>query len=290
VPDGLGADDAVLLRETARIGSNCADVQAHAIIRLYDDGYGDGGDAAEFYDFGRAAGQISRRFYLVNAGHVAADLAVVQSPALPFSWTSGVYPGTSETLYGSPPCGDVLGPQGQNSYCAMSISYSGATTEDGRWAIALTGAYTSEVARKLRGTATSEAVLDYRNEIVNSASVDVRVGETAPHHLIASNRGGAPALSLRAAEDLTPPLSWGSTPTGPAFPGGAGTITLHGHGITYDYCTPVLDVGHECVVTVNFSPTEVGSSAHSFVIEYSTPEGTFHASAFRSFYGLRVGP
>jgi hypothetical protein len=81
VPDGLGADDAVLLRETARIGSNCADVQARAIIRLYDDG----GDAAAFYDFGRAAGPISRRFYLVNAGHVAADLAVVQSPALPFS-------------------------------------------------------------------------------------------------------------------------------------------------------------------------------------------------------------
>jgi hypothetical protein len=48
VPDPLGPDDAALLRDVARFGSNCADVEPRAIITRSDPSSG----AGEFSDLG----------------------------------------------------------------------------------------------------------------------------------------------------------------------------------------------------------------------------------------------
>jgi hypothetical protein len=56
--------------------------------------------------------------------------------------------------------------------------------------------------------------------------------------------------------------------------------------VTYDYGTDVLDVDRECVVTVHFTPAEVGVTVrHMLLIEYATAEGTFQAGAVRVFSG-----
>jgi len=272
VPDGLSAADATVLRDVARIGSSCADVRVKAELRLHDESGRGLLVTTPPFDYGRAAGPISSRFTLENQGDTAAGIVDAQALAPPFSWTTGGYPGVSGTdVDGTPPCADTLAP---GRSCRMAVSYSAATTGAGQLTLRFTDAYITDMTRALQGTATREAVLTVRPH--RAETIEVPLGETAALHLMVTNRGGAPASQIHEAAEIAPPFHWGPTGPGGAFPGGSGSTSID--GVTYDYCTTVLDVGHECVLTASFSPTQPGVIRRPLTIEYSTAEGPYQVT------------
>jgi hypothetical protein len=285
VPEGLSPTDAALLREVARVGSACAGVRARAII------WNNGGASS----FGRAGAPVSLFIYFKNLGDTAAGITDGQTLAPPFSWTTGGYPGFSGKLADdriTPPCSAVLAPKSQ---CAVAVTYSGEITATGLLTLNLTGAYKTALTVTLDGTTTDQPLLTIRRDPSTTRLeipyVVALPGETAPFNLFLLNRGGALASSIAPATVfpmLLPPFSWGPDNTGAPFPGGSGTTTID--GTAYDYCTDMLDVGRECVITASFSPTAPGRRAAWFRLLYETDAGTVSVTSVVNTFAPDAGP
>jgi hypothetical protein len=272
-PPGLSKEDAVSLREIARVGSTCAAFRAPARIR--------GFPQSSF-----VAGSPQRRFVLVeNVGDSPAGLSDGQTLAAPFAWSSGTYPGYADTRLSpdAPPCGSQLAPW---SGCTLAVTFSGAEAGAGTLTLGLTGAYEPALAIPLSGETTEQPVLELHRDpgstgpdprgfgwMPPSASVSARQGETAVFHFFVTNVGGSSAAALAGYQLGTlpfssPPWSWGTTADPDAgFPGGNGSITLEGN--TWPHCSDVLEAGQTCVVTGAFTPQE------------PPPNGEYHSRALR---------
>jgi len=81
------------------------------------------------------------------------------------------------------------------------------------------------------------------------------------------NYGRATASSI-AADALSPSWSWGMTDHGEVFPGGSTSVVVN--GVTYDHCPPELEPGGVCVLSLLFSPTEIGCSPFDLRLAYTS--------------------
>jgi hypothetical protein len=262
VPSGVTTEDAVRLRDVAKIGTACAAPQVEGSARLYDlkaNGAQqdvDGPDGGPPFDFGTAGTAVSNVLYLANLGDAGIGIRDAQIAA-PFAWTTGAFPGGTGAIGANAFCATSLAP---GAVCLLSVSYTGSTTGLGRLTLELSGAYQASVTRTLYGTSTSRPLLTVSpspgisppptND--GSYSVSAGSGETLPFTLFVANHGGAPAIGLAPGASLDPPFYWGATGSG-TFPGGNGTTQVR--GVTYDYCAATLGTGDVCVVTANFAPT-----------------------------------
>jgi hypothetical protein len=288
VPAGLSATDAATLRAIATIGSNCADVHVKGIARLVDSQGGADGTTPDggAFNFGTTALPIASTFYLLNAGETAIQLSDATVPPS-FEWTSGAYPGGSGGATGNfaadcipippdvPYCGSVLEPQ---QSCAMSVTYSGASTSDGTLSVDLSGAYAETVARRLSGVATDRAFLFVSNSpdflpcgpvatcSAGASQVFTDGGSPVPFTVFLGNRGAVAATTL-SGEPAASPFAWGGT----GFPGGSGAVEMDAG--TFDYCVAPLAPGDFCVMTGQFLPIDAGTFLGVLRISYSDSQG-----------------
>ena len=310
VPAGLSTQEAALLREVARVGSNCAGVQPKAFV-LWADGIQNGQSGltypepdgglqfAEPFDYGTAGSTITNYFVLTNFGETAAGLEDGLTLAPPFAWSGDAgYPGGSGlvTVNGFQSysfCSSSLSPAAVGMSpptCVVAVSYSGETSGTGVLTLKLTNDYQSGFSRELRGNSTARAALhvsadpgDFGCTDATCGPIDLTGGESA--NLVVSNRGGSSVTSLSVGTPLAPQFSWGGD--GGAFPGGTGVGSVNGEN--YDYCTTqALGAGQRCMVTVRFVPTTDGGPFTTAVnLAASDASGTVTPNANRNIQGGR---
>ena len=247
-------------------------------------------------DFGTAAIPIPLYFFLLNEGGTTVDLSDGMTLAPPFAWTAGgAYPGGSgiadggagATEDGLSFCSSSLAP---STFCALAITYSAASSAQGRVTLDLTGAYLPTLTRELAGTATDRARLTLSDDpsfstCTDSSCAPADVGVnfvyevTAALNLFVRNQGALPVTVMAQGTPLSPPFAWGDA----GFPGGSGSLTLD--GASYPYCATPLEVGAQCVVTVIFAPPDGGTYPGAANIAYSDAVGPVSPDANRDLQG-----
>jgi hypothetical protein len=285
VPAGLSATDAATLRDIARVGSNCSQIQLKGAIAT---SFPQNADGTMSFDFGVAGLPITMPFQLSNSGGATVGIHDALTLAAPFTWTSGAYPGGSDPTF----CGDSLAP---GSTCTISITYSGASSATGNLTLDFTGdSYLPSATCALHGTATNRAFLTVSDNpgffsctdaTCSPSYVGTYPGGTGTLDLFVLNHGGAPVTSLAGGTALTSPFAW----AGGAFPGGSGSIDYGSPTQTIPYCSGTLGVDEQCVVTVAFSPSALGTYSGDADLAYADASGAVLPNAMRSISG-KCGP
>ncbi len=258
--------------------------------------YGCGGNQSSF-DFGTAGTAIDSLFVVQNTGLAQAGLNDGATLALPFSYSTGTFPGGtgSTNAFGSTLsfCSSTLA---ANSACVLSLRYSGTTSATGTLTLNLSNAFSATATLSLNGTATQRALVTVNEGSGFFACTDascpgqpVQFGPVAspcasvPHDFVVTNRGRVATTSLNGGTPLPFAFGYGSTGTG-VFPGGTGTKMVN--GIQLNYCTASLLAGGQCVVTINFAPPS-GSGSYSGELDlaYSDGMGAVTPDAARAIAG-----
>jgi hypothetical protein len=284
VPAGISAADAAALRDIARVGSNCSQIQLKGAIAT---SFPQNADGTRSYDFGTSGLPITMQFQLSNSGGASVGVAAL-ALAPPFSWTSGgAYPGGSDSTF----CASAIAP---GTTCFISLTYSGASSATENLTLDFTGeTYLPSASATLVGAATTRAYLtvndtpgfDSCNDETCAASyVGTFPGGTRTLDLFVLNRGGAPVTMLGAGNAIAPPFAWANG----AFPGGSGSIDTGSTGMI-PYCTSTLAVGAECAITIAFSPSALGTYAGAVDLTYADATGALAPNAKRTLTG-KCGP
>lgn len=285
VPAGISASDAATLRDIARVGSNCSQIQLKGAVAT---SFPQNTDGTRSYDFGTSGLPITMQFQLSNSGGAPVGVHDALTLAPPFSWTTGAYPGGSDPSF----CADTIAP---GNACFISLTYSGAASATETLTLSFTGdTYLSSASATLKGAATTRALLtvndapgfDACNDSDCAASyVGTFPGGTQTLDLYVLNRGGAQADLMAPGTALAAPFAW----VGGAFPGGSGSVDTGAPTGMMPYCSSTLDVGAECVISVVFSPSALGTYAGAVDLIYSDAIGELMPNAKRTLTGV-AGP
>lgn len=267
VPSGLSEADAAALRDIARVGANCSQIQLKGAIST---SFPQNADGSRSFDFGTSGRPITSTFQLSNSGGAPVGIHDGLTLADPYSWTSGAYPGGSDPGF----CGDALAP---GSTCTISITFSGASSATGTVTLDFSGdTYQPSASSALHGVGTDRAFLTVSDAPGFFSCTDADCapsyvgtypGGTSTLDLYVLNRGAAPVTSLAADASMSAPFAW----AGGAFPGGTGSVAFG--STTLPYCTGTLDVGATCVVSIAFSPSALGTYAGAATLAYSDASG-----------------
>lgn len=278
VPDGISASDAAALRESALVGSSCADVFPHALTRAN----------VVVEDFGVAGIAIPAVLVLDNRGPEPGTITPQPFAAGgPFQWTNGTFPGglveqtKSPTFCPQAPGSNFSWEVPAGSSCLVSVSFSGASTSSTQLVLDLGNDYRPTLEVALSGTqgAATRALLTVSEDGGYVGCSDL-VCETAEFKtsdaldLVVTNRGGAPATTLGPGLPLDGSFEW----AGGAFPGGTGSKKLvHQQTPTGGYADPdhvypycgggALAPGEQCIVSLTFNPTSTGFDQPSIPIQ-----------------------
>lgn len=266
IPDGVSTTEVAALRESALVGSSCADVHPHALTRA--------NVVAE--DFGVSALAIPAVLVLQNTGPEAGTITPEPLTAGgPFSWTTGTFPGGVPDTTKSPSfCAQAPGGNAwevpADSSCLLSLEFSGTSTASAPLVLNLGNDYRPTLDIALSGTKgdTTRAFLTVSEDAGYVGCNDL-VCESAEFHagdaldLIVTNRG-APTTALGPGLPLQDAFAW----AGGAFPGGTGSKKLvHLQTATggyadpehvYPYCGGVLASGAQCIVSLTFTASASG--------------------------------
>jgi len=296
VPAGLSPQDAARLRDTALVGSGCADVHLRALVslRAENEFVAPGFDGGPPFDYGTAGFSIPAIYYLSNIGEDDAGLSDGWTLAPPFAWAGdGGFPGGSGTagVGGTPFCSASLAP---HQSCALSVSYSGTSSGAGRLTVGLSNAYIPSVWRGMQGTSTGRALLTvgaepgYFNCLgspCNGVGFFAGPGQQLIFSLLVTNRGALPVTALSNNAPLTAPFVWGDGGAFNAFPGGTGTGNLWTD--TYPYCAVGnLGPGQRCLLTASFVMPDAGGISTPVDLAYSdslgpvTPDALIQVTGF----------
>jgi hypothetical protein len=267
VPDGISTSDAAALRESALVGSKCADVHPHALTRAN----------VVAQDFGVAAIAIPAVLVLENHGPEPGTITPQPFGASSaFQWTNGTFPGgvpdptKSPTFCAQEPGGDSWQvPAG--SACLLSVEFSAASTSSASLVLNLGNDYRPTLEIALSGTQGefTRALLTVSEDAGYVGCSDA-VCESAQFQtgdaldLVVTNRGGAPTTTLGPGLPLDGGFAW----AGGTFPGGTGSKKLvheqtatAGHADAdhvYEYCGGVLAPGEQCIVSLTFNAAPSG--------------------------------
>jgi hypothetical protein len=267
VPDGISTSEAAALRESALVGSSCADVHPHALTRAN----------VVVEDFGVSALSIPAVLVLDNrgpeAGTITPEPLAVNGP---FQWTNGTFPGglidstKTPTFCPEAPGGSAWQVPAETT-CLVSVSFSGTSTANAPLVLNLGNDYrpTLEVALSgIAGSAT-RALLTISEDggYVGCSDLVCEHAEFEPGDaldFVVTNRGGAPTTTLGPGLPLEGSFEW----VGGTFPGGTGSKKLvHQQTATggyadpdhvYPYCGGVLAPGAQCIVSLTFTATPSG--------------------------------
>jgi hypothetical protein len=285
VPAGVSAADAAKLRSVALVGSNCADVQLEGALLTSFPAAPDGGS---LFDFGTAGSPVTTQFQLMNTGGMTVGVKDGMTLAPPFAWTSGgAYPGGSGAGF----CGSSLAP---GVSCNISVTYTGASSASGMLTLDLTNSYVPTASCALKGTASPRALLTVSDapglfECTDSTCAPNQIdgsiwggSVTVPLTLYVMNLGALPATAFGPGTPLSPPFFW----AGGAFPGGVGSVPMGYPPTSFPYCSGAIAPGEQCVVTVNFSPTAVGTYPGAVNVAYSDAMGPVTPNANRNISGV----
>lgn len=262
VPEGITSSEAAALRESALVGSSCADVHPHALTRA--------NVVAE--DFGTSALSIPAVLVLDNHGPEPGTLTPEPLPANgPFQWTNGAFPGgipdpgKTPTFCQQAPGGNAWQvPAG--SSCLVSLEFKATSTASAPLVLDLGNDYRPTLEIALSGTAgdATRALLTISEDRGYVGCNDL-VCEHAQFYasdaldLVVTNRGGVPTTTIGPGLPLDGTFAW----VGGAFPGGTGSKKLvHQQTATagyadpeqvYPYCGGVLAPGEQCIVSLEFT-------------------------------------
>jgi hypothetical protein len=177
----------------------------------------------------------------------------------------------------------------------MSLTYSGAVTGSTTAGFTFTDAYLRSLDLTVAGERAQGPVLALHRvgEPVPGQStfgpppvivLQGAVGSTTPADVLLINRGSS--LAYLSGHALTGPFSWRPLNLGLEFPGGAGPITVQGQA--FSYCGATLDAGDECLLMLNYTPTQptVAPPAQFTDTTSLTFTGSGNSSASRAIYGL----
>jgi hypothetical protein len=294
VPAEVSAGDALLLREVALVGSDCAEVRVKAIVDWRID------VRCHPFDFGVMGASIPTLLFLKNNGYSTAGLEDALTFAPPFAWSAGdAYPGGAGTVtsFGTDYafCGSTLA---AGETCVLSVEYVPTAAGSSTLTLQVTDAYLPTVTCELQGAPTSRALLTISESpgffgctdaVCAAAGLVVQPGQTVTRGFVVSNRGGAPTTALDVGTPLVAPFTWGPCGSDGLFPGGSGTGIVE--NVEYDYCAEqTLGRGEQCVVTVSFCPTEPGPSIQSAVnLGYADADGPVSPNANRTIVGATSG-
>lgn len=280
-PDGLDPRVAARLRQSAKVGSQCADVHIGASVFIFDPAFApDGVDGGPPFDFGVAGSPVTGFFTLQNRGPSVARLTDGLTLSPPFGWTTGRFPGGSGsvTVLGMSLelCSVELAP---NSQCVVSVDYDGSADATERVTVDVAGGYTPHVSRAVQGRSTDRALLTVSERAGAFGcsdsrcpgyhpSLSVALGQAGVLDLVLYNRGRR-AVVAAAPLALTAPFSWGLGDGG--FPGGFGTGTVDGQALPY--CRLPIAPGAQCLVTVGFVAADAGRTTTAVGVAYDDALG-----------------
>ena len=293
-PAGLSPSEVAALRESARVGSACADLKLRADVHLVNvygatvyKPYEIGTLVTPTLDIGTTATSVPVPFDVVNGGELAADVTWVLGG--PIGWHGLAFPGASADAGApSPPCGASLPPL---SRCRLVVDY--AASGPASLALSMTNAYDDVVSVPITGTQAplGRALLTVGRRPMWPAppaeSLDyAKCGPVA--NLVVSNRGTAPTTSV-TGKALDAPFAWGST----GFPGGSGMATScplardpDDVGVTLPYCTQVIAPGESCLVGIVAGPGVSWGSYLKVAIAYGDATGPAAADATMTAYAM----
>jgi hypothetical protein len=224
------------------------------------------------YAFGTHArgSSTTHVFTVTNTGGVTATAINPGTPAAPFGYFGGTFPGTGGT------CGTTLAAGGS---CTFVVAYAPSTESAASDTVFLgydTGAATDLAGVGLTGTGAAPALLTVSDGPTGSSGGAFDYGTHAngtvtSHTFTVSNGGGVPATSIAS----------GSLPSafvyeGGAYPGTTGT------------CGATLAAGGSCTVVVVFAPGSAGLVKTT--LAYGYVDGASSQSAARAIQGTGAAP
>ncbi len=260
IPDGVTAETAAVLRNAARVGSQCTDKKLRANLRMAAcHGCRPGGS----FSYGTAGVGLTNVFWMFNNGESATDTADGLTLAAPFEWSNDAgYPGGSGPLnLGGVDvtwCGSRLE---VDAGCALSVDFTGGATGNTMLTVAASNVYPPLKPRTyLAGTTTARAYLTISEEDGYFGCTDEGPcfrparyfpdgGQPLEVGLVVTNRG---ALTATFAEGmpLAAPWSWGQDG---GFPGRTEGAMVE--DTLYPSCTGgTLEPGQQCALTLGVVP------------------------------------